>query len=96
MVSSREPSRLHRRVVALCACASFALLLASPAQAQSYTWGDSGSTTATTDYNLGTNWSNQAAVPPPIAAGQAAIFELDRIGDSRRDQRPDQSGQLDF
>jgi autotransporter-associated beta strand protein len=43
-------------------------------QAQTYTWGGTGSTTASTDYNLGTNWSNPPAGAPPVNAGQAAIF----------------------
>ncbi len=42
----------------------------SPAQAQN-TWGGVGSTTATTDYNLGTNWSSGVA---PVAAGSGAFF----------------------
>jgi autotransporter-associated beta strand protein len=51
------------------------LLTANPARADDFVWGGTGSTTTTTDYNLGTNWSNQAAVPPPVAAGQNAIFD---------------------
>ena len=46
----------------------------APAQAQSYTWGGAGSTTATTNYNVGTNWSNPPVGAPPLAVGQAAIF----------------------
>jgi autotransporter-associated beta strand protein len=45
---------------------------AGPAQAQSYTWGG---TTTTTDYNLGTNWANPPAGAPPIAGGQSAVFD---------------------
>jgi uncharacterized protein with beta-barrel porin domain len=41
----------------------------SPARAQ--TWGGAGSTTATTDYNLGTNWSTGVA---PVASG-GAVFD---------------------
>ena len=42
-------------------------------QAQ-YTWGGTGSSTTTNDYNLGSNWSNPPAAAPPVAAGQSAIF----------------------
>lgn len=45
------------------------------AQAQSFTWGGTGSTTVTTDYNLGTNWANPPASAPPVAAGQSAVFD---------------------
>ena len=47
----------------------------TPAQAQSFDWGGTGSTTTTTDYNLGTNWSNPPAGAPPVAAGKSAIFD---------------------
>lgn len=43
------------------------------ADAQSYTWGGTGSSTATTDYQLVTNWSNPP-VGAPTSPGQAAIF----------------------
>lgn len=43
--------------------------------AQTYTWGAAGSTTATTNYNLGTNWSTPPAGAPPVAAGQSAVFD---------------------
>jgi autotransporter-associated beta strand protein len=39
-----------------------------------FTWGGTGSTTATTDYNLGTNWANPPVGAPPVSAGQAAVF----------------------
>jgi len=44
--------------------------------AQSYTWGGTGSTTATPDYILGTNWSVVfiGPPPPPVLPGQAAVF----------------------
>jgi len=45
------------------------------AQAQSFTWGGTGSTTTTTDYNLGTNWSNPPTGAPPVAATQSAVFD---------------------
>ena len=45
------------------------------ARAQAFTWGDAGSTTITTDYNLGTNWGTPPAGAPPVAAGQSAIFD---------------------
>ena len=49
-----------------------ALTLPPPAAAQSI-WGGSGSTTATTDYNTATNWSNPPGVAP-TAAGTSAVF----------------------
>jgi autotransporter-associated beta strand protein len=70
--------RLRRGVAALLSCTVWAgasLLSASTAQAQFYTWGGTGSTTATTDYNLGTNWSNPPAGAPPVGNAQAAIFD---------------------
>ena len=74
---SRVQDRLRRSVAAL--ASSLVLAFASlastaPAQAQSYTWGGAGSTTATTNYNVGTNWSNPPVGAPPLAVGQAAIF----------------------
>ncbi len=42
---------------------------------QSFTWGGVGSTTTTTDYNLGTNWTNPPAGAPPVAAGQSVVFD---------------------
>ena len=68
-----------RRGVAMLSCG--AVLVAaglgsiSAAQAQAFTWGDVGSTTNTTDYNLGTNWGNPPVGAPPVAAGQSAIFD---------------------
>ena len=47
----------------------------APAQAQDFTWGGTGSTTTTTDYNLGTNWSNPPTGAPPVASGQSAVFD---------------------
>jgi autotransporter-associated beta strand protein len=44
-------------------------------QAQSFTWGGVGSTTATTGYNIGTNWANPPAGAPPVAAGQSVVFD---------------------
>ncbi len=49
-------------------------LIPSVAQAQNYVWGGTGRTTTTSDYNLGTNWSNPPANPPPVASGQSAEF----------------------
>jgi autotransporter-associated beta strand protein len=51
------------------------LVSAIPAQAQSFTWGGTGSTTTTTDYNLGTNWASPPAGAPPVVAGQSAVFD---------------------
>ena len=48
-------------------------LLPFAARAQNV-WGGTGSTTTTTDYNLGTNWSSSPAGAPPIAGGQSAQF----------------------
>jgi autotransporter-associated beta strand protein len=47
--------------------------LATTAQAQSFNWGGTGSTTTTSDYFAATNWSNPAAAPPYVP-GQSAIF----------------------
>jgi hypothetical protein len=49
-------------------------LLPSLAEAQSV-WGGTGSTTTTTDYNLGTNWSNPPVGAPPVSAGKSAVFD---------------------
>ncbi len=52
-----------------------ALVLAPVAgQAQTYIWGGGGSSTTTSDYNLGTNWSNPPASAPPVNPGQSAQF----------------------
>src|SRR5437660_1257212 len=51
-----------------------AALFPSLAQAQSV-WGGTGSTTTTSDYNLGTNWSSLPAGAPPNIAGQSALFD---------------------
>jgi hypothetical protein len=67
-------SRLRRGVYILqLAALAGAALLPSVAQAQNL-WGGNGSGTTTTDYNLGTNWSNPPAGAPPIATGQSAQF----------------------
>src|SRR5437870_3994399 len=72
-VRRKVGSRYRRALLAGTALAG-AALLPSVAQAQSV-WGGNGSTTTTTDYNLGTNWSNPPAGAPPVAAGQSAIFD---------------------
>lgn len=46
--------------------------LSIPAHAQSV-WGGSGSTTATSNYNTATNWSNPPGVAPSVP-GTAAVF----------------------
>ncbi len=51
-----------------------ATLLPTVAHAQNV-WGGTGSTTTTSDYNLGTNWSSLPAGAPPVAAGQSATFD---------------------
>ena len=58
---------------ALLACSALTAVTL-PAAAQTYAWGGAGSSTTTSDYNLGTNWSNPPAGAPPVAAGQAASF----------------------
>ncbi len=55
--------------------AAAVLMPFSSARAQYYTWGGTGSTTTTTDYNLGTNWSNPPAGAPPVTNGQSALFD---------------------
>src|SRR4051812_11155918 len=60
---------------AIVAVAAATMALPGNAQAQNYIWGGPTSTTTTTDYNLGTNWSNQAAAPPPNTAGETATFD---------------------
>ncbi|MFB9264669.1 beta strand repeat-containing protein [Bradyrhizobium erythrophlei] len=69
--------RLQRGVTALpfCVAVAASLLPMGSAQAQFYTWAGSGSTSATSDYNLGSNWSNPPAGAPPTTNGQAAIFD---------------------
>jgi hypothetical protein len=53
-----------------------AALSPSLAQAQTFTWGGTGHSTTTTDYNLGPNWSNPPASAPPVNAGQSAVFDI--------------------
>ena len=67
---------LGRSVAAavLCAAAIASLLPSSPARAQSYTWGGTGSSTTTTNYNTATNWSTGLGGAPPIFPTQSAIF----------------------
>ncbi len=74
---------LRRGVAALLSCIVWAgagLLSVGAAQAQVYTWGGTGSSTATTDYNLGTNWSTPPVGAPPVAGGQSAIFDATGSG----------------
>jgi hypothetical protein len=74
----RVQGRPRRSVAALlrgAVVASVLLLPATFAQAQSFIWDGAGSTTATSNYNLGTNWSNPPAGAPPLVAGQSAIFD---------------------
>ena len=61
----------------LCSALGVAAVLTplASAQAQSFTWGGTGSTTTTTDYDLGTNWSNPSTGAPPVAATQSAVFD---------------------
>ena len=53
---------------------ALALASTSLSSVRAQTWGGTGSTTTTSDYNLGTNWSNPPAGAPPVNAGQAATF----------------------
>src|SRR6185437_4237542 len=57
--------------IAAIALAFAAVSLPTTVQAQTYIWGGTGSSTNTTDYSTGTNWSTGG---PPGAPGQAAIF----------------------
>jgi uncharacterized protein with beta-barrel porin domain len=67
------PRRLPKLLTAVAAIV--VLIGASEAAyAQAFTWGGTGSTTATTQYDTGTNWSNPPTGAPPISAGQSAIF----------------------
>ncbi|WP_248114351.1 autotransporter domain-containing protein [Bradyrhizobium sp. 2S1] len=69
--------RSSRRAIASAAFVSAAVSLfpVSPAQAQSFTWGGSGSTTSSADYQLPTNWSTTSPGAPPILPTQSAIFD---------------------
>ncbi|MCP3405954.1 S-layer family protein [Bradyrhizobium sp. CCGB01] len=62
---------MKRLLLATSALAS--CLFSASAQAQSV-WHGFGNSTATSDYNLDTNWSNPPAGAPPINAGQSAQF----------------------
>jgi autotransporter-associated beta strand protein len=70
-----RPRRSVAVQVARIALPAIWLLVPISTQAQVYNWGGAGSTTATTDYNLVTNWSNPPAGAPPVTAGQSAIFD---------------------
>jgi autotransporter-associated beta strand protein len=77
-VQVRTQTHLRRRYCAR----GFALLLAGaglfeagPASAQGLVWGGTGSTTTTSDYNLGTNWSSPPSGAPPVRSGQSAVFD---------------------
>jgi autotransporter-associated beta strand protein len=73
---SHVRGRLRRGVVApwLGAALTVACLVSGPAaQAQSFSWGGTGSTSVTSDYGTATNWSNPAAAPPFLPS-QSAIF----------------------
>jgi uncharacterized protein with beta-barrel porin domain len=65
---------LTRRATLLASTALVVTLAGMPgaAQAQIAVWGGAGSTTTTSDYNLGTNWDTGTA---PVAVGNAAIFD---------------------
>ncbi len=82
MLRVQLPSRVRgglRKGVAGPLCGAFlavaSLMPATPAQAQSFTWVGTGSTSNTGEYTFGTNWSNPPIVAPPVAAGQSAIFD---------------------
>lgn len=75
---SRVRDRLRVSIAARLAgmvLAATSLASATSAQAQSFTWGGAGSSTTTTDYNLGTNWATPPAGAPPVASGQSAVFD---------------------
>src|ERR1700761_1742356 len=63
--------RFSRSVLAGTALVSLSFVLSSKAQAQAV-WGGSGSTTSTSDYGTGSNWSTGVA---PTGAGQSAQFQ---------------------
>jgi autotransporter-associated beta strand protein len=63
-----------RLLAAVSSASALALLSSGTASAQqSYTWGGTGSTTTTSDYNTATNWSNSTTAPPNFPT-QSAIF----------------------
>ena len=66
---TRSGSRYRRALAAIIAVTG-AAVLPSPAPAQSI-WGGTGSTTSTSGYNLGTNWSTGNA---PGSSGKSARF----------------------
>jgi autotransporter-associated beta strand protein len=66
-------SGIRLRCFIYCLALAGAALLPTVAQAQNI-WGGTGSTTTTSDYNLGTNWSSLPAGAPPTAGGQSAVF----------------------
>lgn len=71
--ASGVEKRLRQRVAGLLFGIGLAFAAVPAAQAQSV-WGGTGSTTVTSDYSLGTNWSNPPAGAPPILPTQAAVF----------------------
>ncbi|MBR0897864.1 autotransporter domain-containing protein [Bradyrhizobium tropiciagri] len=60
--------------LSLCALTAAIALPVDSAQAQSFTWGGTGSSTSTVDYQLSTNWSTTSPGAPPILPTQSAIF----------------------
>jgi uncharacterized protein with beta-barrel porin domain len=76
-ISARLAAMPRRLPKLLTAVAAIIMLIGASeaAYAQNFTWGGTGSTTTTTQYNTGTNWSNPPAGAPPISAGQSAIFD---------------------
>lgn len=71
----RGPRSRRGQLAAAASIGAVAFLgLGDGALAQTYSWGGPGSTTSTTTYNLGTNWSNPPAGAPPVNAGQTAVF----------------------
>src|SRR5882757_6329677 len=64
---------LTKRATLLASTALAATLAGMPGAAQAQAiWGGAGSTTFTSDYNLGTNWSTGTA---PTSFGQTAVFD---------------------
>ncbi|WP_050423429.1 hypothetical protein [Bradyrhizobium tropiciagri] len=61
-------------MIALCALSTGIALPFGSAHAQSFTWSGTGSSTATADYQLSTNWSTTSPGAPPILPTQSAIF----------------------
>jgi len=73
VIARNCPARRKTFLLSSVAIIGPAVLLAASGQALGQSiWGGSGSTTATANYNLGTNWSTNPVAP--VAAGSSAVF----------------------